>query len=750
MKFLRNLPIRIKILIPSAILILSLGMVSVIAIYGMNALRSTHDKVTEIVLKRTALVDELIALTESVQSNVFQISVFNFMKLPDAEINPIRMQLLRELNNINIIYGEILLRWSLDNKEKDIAKQMKKPLQKFRHQVEQAVRIVSDDPFFGVLFVRSSILSFNEFRNILTEFLDYQHDKIIQTEKLANHKVLYITRIIIMVVIFITIISILSTLIISNFLISRPINVITKLMGRLAGGDLYIKIKELERQDEIGAMAMAVDVFKTNAIEKAHADKALKEAKEQAESANRAKSEFLTNMSHELRTPLNSILGYAQILMRNMNLSSDQKEGLTIINKSGEYLLTLINDILDIAKVEAGKLELNSSPVLLSDFLDGVAAVMRMAANQKNIKFNYEAPDNLPAVEADEKRLRQVLLNLLGNAVKYTEKGSVTLKVTIQRIENKLIDLLFEIKDTGIGIKDEHLNQVFKPFEQSGDIEKFSEGTGLGLSISYELVRLMGGCIQVKSTFGEGSIFWFNIAIPLSDVKLDKQTEHKHYVKGFIGPSKKILIVDDILDNRLMLKALLEPLGFDVYEAINGKDCIERVNAVLPDLILMDLLMPVMDGFEVVQQLRLLPKFKETPIIAISASVVMSDQKKSQLAGCNAFLPKPVKEDKLLDLMEKLLSLKWIYQEIDSEEVSYNTNNINPNEIIPPPYEELNLLLQLAQFGSMDMIQQRSQHIEKLDKKYIPFAKKLQYLSNEFEDEKIVKMIEDFLDKKSQ
>jgi CheY-like chemotaxis protein len=182
---------------------------------------------------------------------------------------------------------------------------------------------------------------------------------------------------------------------------------------------------------------------------------------------------------------------------------------------------------------------------------------------------------------------------------------------------------------------------------------------------------------------------------------------------------------------------------------INGKEGIEKAIANQPNLILIDLLMPVMDGFEVVQQLRFLPEFKETPIIAISASVVASDQKKSQLAGCNAFLAKPVNEDQLFDLIRKMLSLKWIYQDSDGEEINGDNTETNPNKMIPPPIEELNVLLQLAQFGSMDMIQQRSQYIEKLDKKYIPFAKKLQYLSSEFEDEKILKMIAFFLDTKT-
>ncbi|KPA13944.1 multi-sensor hybrid histidine kinase [Candidatus Magnetomorum sp. HK-1] len=676
MNFFRDIPIRIKVLIPLIALIFAMGIVSFLAIYGLNAQRTALSKVNKISLERSSLVDEFIALTERVQSDVFRISVFNFMSLPEDEIKPILQRLKHGLNNLNVIYGEILLRWSLDEKEQNIIKQMKGPLEEFRHQTQQAVRAVSDDPFFGVLFVRASIASFSNFRSILSKFIDYQHTRIVQTEKIANGRATIITHAIIIVVIIITLVGILITLTISSRLISRPIIVITDLMDRLAGGDLSVEVHELKRQDEIGAMARAVNVFKKNAIDKQCTEKDLKKAKEQAETANLAKSEFLANMSHELRTPLNSILGYTQILRREQKFTSEQIMGINIIHKSGEYLLTLINDILDLSKVEAGKIELYPTSIDLIVFMDDVAEMVKMAAHQKNISFIYDAPESLPVVEGDETRIRQILLNLLGNAVKFTNKGNVTLKVNVQPFEKKLISLKVEIQDTGVGITPENLTKIFRPFEQAGNIKKYSEGTGLGLAISRQLVTLMRGEIHVKSTPGKGSLFWFEIILPLLNTPPKQLFIEKCQITGFIGKAQNILIVDDIKENRMMLQSLLAPLGFDIQQANDGFEALEKVTALCPDLILIDLLMPKMDGFEVVQKMRAIPEIEKTPIIAISASVVQADKEKSYIAGCNAFLSKPLRALELFELMEKLLPLQWIYLNKDNFDKCPSMDNV--------------------------------------------------------------------------
>ncbi|MDM8550463.1 ATP-binding protein [Desulfobacterales bacterium HSG2] len=479
-----------------------------------------------------------------------------------------------------------------------------------------------------------------------------------------------------------------------------------------------------------------------------------KQAEEKAKMANQAKSTFLANMSHELRTPLNGILGYAQILGRSQGMTSTQTEGLNIIHKSGRHLLTLINDVLDLAKVEAGKVELYPAAVGLPDFLDGVTGIMRMAAHQKDIGFVFDVPEDLPAaVEADEKRLRQVLLNLLGNAVKFTDEGSVTLRVGTRISGQNRISLRFEIRDTGVGMTPDDIGGIFTPFEQVGDAEKRAEGTGLGLSITRQLVRLMGGEIEVESEPGRGSVFRFEIVLPVSEEAVSRwQTPDARQVAGYEGERRKVLIADGTEANRLVLSGLLDPLGFDITLAVNGKEGVEQAEAVRPNIILMDLTMPVMNGFEAVKAIRKIPETMDIPIIAISASVFEMDREKSRIAGCQEFLSKPVESDRLLAMMKKYMKLEWIYEEAEAVPeidqatvVSEVSLNLSKGEIIPPPYAELEVLYELTMFGDLKRVEEKARQLESMDGKYAPFAHKVCGHAKEFEDEPILELLDQFM-----
>ncbi|HEY9845850.1 MAG TPA: ATP-binding protein, partial [Candidatus Caenarcaniphilales bacterium] len=360
---------------------------------------------------------------------------------------------------------------------------------------------------------------------------------------------------------------------------------------------------------------------------------------------DRAKSQFLANMSHELRTPLNGILGYAQILKKVKTLTSSQKNGVSIIHQCGEHLLNLINDVLDISKIEARKMELHPRNFHFPEFLEGLAEICRIRAEQKGIELIYETLTPLPiAIQADDKRLRQVLLNLLGNAVKFTERGRVTFKVGYHEEKFR-----FQVEDTGDGIAPEQLEEIFLPFMQVGDRAHETEGTGLGLPISRQLVQLMGSELKVRSNLGNGSIFWFDLNLSETSQWDDTADFLEQQVVGFQGEKRKVLVVDDKWANRSILVNLLEPLGFEVVEAINGLDGLNKAREFQPNVILMDLVMPGMDGFEATRRIRMLPELAGVRVIAISASVFDFDQQQSREVGCDDFLPKPVREADLLD-----------------------------------------------------------------------------------------------------
>lgn len=481
-----------------------------------------------------------------------------------------------------------------------------------------------------------------------------------------------------------------------------------------------------------------------NITERKQTEAALLQAKEAAEIANRAKSTFLANMSHELRTPLNGILGYAQILNRDKTLTEKQRDGIRIIERSGDYLLTLINDVLDLSKIEADRVELYPLDFHFGDFLQGITDLFKMRAQQKEIAFNYEPLSPLPTgVRADEKRLRQILINLIGNAVKFTQKGGVTLK-----IGHHLGQLRFQVEDTGTGIAPEDLAKVFLPFQQVGDPKYRAEGTGLGLSITKKLVAMMDGELHVESTFGHGSTFWFAIDLPESTVVKSKHQEQPVII-GFEGPPRQIIVTDDKWENRSVLVNLLTPLGFEVIEANHGQDCLDKLQQIHPDLILTDLVMPVMDGFEAARHIRKMPEFYQVPIIAASASVFDLDQRQSLEAGCNAFIPKPIRVEILLELLQKHLGLTWIYEQTSSSDTSNEettTASSSPAEVhlIGPAPEQAAELYDLAMMGDIAGIVEYTTQLELANKQLVPFAKKIRQLAKEFDVRQIAEIVEQY------
>ena len=470
-------------------------------------------------------------------------------------------------------------------------------------------------------------------------------------------------------------------------------------------------------------MIGSVEVFKENAFRLIQKEEKLKKAIKEAISANHSKSVFLANMSHELRTPLNAILGFTTLLKKASNLESQQKQNLQTIHSSGKYLLQIINEILELSKIEAGKIDIVCNDFDLYNLLDDIKAMFEVRYKNKNINFNVNIQDDLPRyVRSDEQRLRQIIINLLGNALKFTDSGSVDFNIS-----SKEKRLYFEVIDTGKGIESKNLKNIFKPFEQVKDDNYIQKGTGLGLSITKELVELLGGKIKVISIPNEGSKFYFDIKFELSlKDKIEENFEKSKNIKEIIELKKHtVLVVDDIEVNRELIVQMLNQHGIKTLEAHDGLEALDIIEKEEIDLIFMDISMPKLNGLELTKKLKSDENYKDIPVVIVSANVLKTDEQKALQSGADGFLAKPIDEVKFYKLIKKYLEVKFTYDKKREKKTFHLADDIT---------EKLNKAILELDSNKIEEILNQSELDEKSKKELID-------ISNRFEFEKLKEIL---------
>jgi len=526
---------------------------------------------------------------------------------------------------------------------------------------------------------------------------------------------------------------------------SQPVLSVPALLGQTQVGQITLAEARRSYTAQDRELVERLAMIYALALQRREVETALHEAKQAAEAANRAKSTFLANMSHELRSPLNAILGFAQVMNGSQTLPPEHRENVGIISRSGEHLLSLINQVLDLSKIEAGHMSLHEKDFDLYHLLDDLRDMFALKAGHKNLRLTYERSPNLPQfIRADQTKLRQVLINLLNNAIKFTEAGEVSCRVSRPGPEPgqpaAVTRLHVEVKDSGPGITPADFNQLFEAFTQTPTGRQAQEGTGLGLVISRKFVQLMGGDLIVQSEVGRGSTFIFEIDIQVVAAEaVETRIDPRRVISLAPGqPPPRLLIVDDDPINRQLLLKLLQPLGFELREAENGQQALALWESFEPQLIWMDMRMPVMDGYEATRQIKSTTRGQGTAVIALTASSFEENRALVLSTGCDDFIRKPFRESEIFEMMARHIGLVYVYEAVPATTVSEFSHDV-PGDVEGLPPELLTDLIEALELSDIERVNTAIAGIHA----YNPsLAGSLAQLAGDFKYDKILALIQ--------